>query len=191
MPPLLMKVPLAALEVPLNCVCPPLAPLALATMPPLLMKVPLAAVELTLNCVSPPVAPATAPPLVTKVCVVPELFVTPTPLMVNIKLLLTLIVKASAPGLNTTPLTSVLVERKILVILEVAKVAVSAGPLGTTLPVQLVNPVGRSTKFQSPLRSPTQVPLSAKLDSIVRIKRSADRSRVMEVARMQGSFLPD
>ena len=103
MPPLLMKVPLAALEVPLNCVCPPLAPLALATMPPLLMKVPLAAVELTLNCVSPPVAPATAPPLVTKVCVVPELFVTPTPLMVNIKLLLTLIVKASAPGLNTTP----------------------------------------------------------------------------------------
>src|SRR6266481_4733535 len=110
----------------------------------------------------------------------------PTPLMVNVNPEL-LIVYALAPAVNTMPFTSVLAEIETPVVLETPKVAVSAGPLGTTLPVQLVNPV--STKFQSPFKLPNQVPLSAKLDSIVTIKINAGRSQVMKAARMHRSFL--
>ena len=129
---------------------------------------------------------------VAKLCMVPELFMIPASLIVNVKPLPALpavIVKASAPALNTMPLTSVSAERKTLVVAETPNVAVSADPLGTTFPVQLVNPVGRSTRFQSPLKPPNQVPLSAKLDSIGRIKTNAGRTQVMEAARMEESFL--
>jgi hypothetical protein len=55
------------------------------------------------------------------------------------------IVKALAPGSNTMLFTIVLVETVMSVILEMSKVAVSAGPLGTTSGVQL------TAVFQSPL----------------------------------------
>ena len=42
-----------------------------------------------------------------KFCVIPELFVMPTPLMVNVKMGLTVMVNALAPEVNTMPLTSV------------------------------------------------------------------------------------
>src|SRR5947207_14251435 len=103
---------------------------------------------------------------VAKFCVIPELLTIPAPLIVNMKPLPAVIVKASAPGLNTMPLTSVLAERKTSVILEDANVAVSAGPFGTTLPVQLVSTL-IPTKFQSPIEvSSSQVAISTNLDSI-------------------------
>ena len=68
----------------------------------------------------------------TKFWMIPELFVMPTPLMVNVgKTTGLVIVNALAPGLNTMPLTSVVDEMTGRLILEVANVAVSAGPLGT------------------------------------------------------------
>ncbi len=68
----------------------------------------------------------------------PELLVTPAPLIVNVTEGLAVIVKALAPELNTMPLTSVLAEAETLVVLEVAKVAVSDEPLGTVAGVQLL-----------------------------------------------------
>src|SRR6187399_1182212 len=65
----------------------------------------------------------------------PELFVMPAPLMVNAKKRL-VIVNALAPGLNTMPLTSVGAPISGF-ILEVANLAVSAGPLGGPPAVQL------------------------------------------------------
>ena len=50
-----------------------------------------------------------------------------------------------APGLKKRPFTSTLTEREIAVVFEIAKVAVSDGPLGTVAGVQLV------AVFQSPL----------------------------------------
>src|SRR5436190_16480387 len=113
----------------------------------------------------------------------------PTPLMVNVKLASlagTEIVNALAPGLNTMPLTSVSAERETLVILDVAKVAVSFGPLGT-----VIGPQSAAVPQSPPIGLNAQVALPAWLDSIVRIKRSAGRSQAMKGARMQGSFLPD
>jgi hypothetical protein len=72
----------------------------------------------------------------TKFWVIAELFVMPTPLMVNEKKGL-VIVNALAPGLNTMPLTSVGAAMMGRLLLEVAKVAVSAGPLGGPLAIQL------------------------------------------------------
>ena len=46
-------------------------------------------------------------------------------------------VKGLAPELNTMLFTSVLAERETDVLLEVANVAVSGGPLGTVVGVQL------------------------------------------------------
>jgi hypothetical protein len=171
---LLVKVALSAVEV---------APKVM--VPKLVKSVKLPAVALLRNDI------CAAPRLTTKFCTIPELFVMPTPLMVitGTAAGLLAIVNALAPGLNTMPLTSVFAERKTLVVEETPNVAVSADPLGTTVPVQLVNPVGRSTKFQSPLKPPNQVPLSAKLDSIGRIKTNAGRSQVMEATRMEESFL--
>ncbi len=72
----------------------------------------------------------------TKFWLIPELFVMPTPLMVNEKKGL-VIVNALAPGLNTMPLTSVVAEMTGRLILEVANVAVFVGPLGGPPAVQL------------------------------------------------------
>ena len=99
-----------------NCVWPATAPL---TVPVLLVKELLPAVEVLLKCVRPPPTPKTVPPslvkvvrfpavalllkvicpkllapstLVTKFCMVPELFVIPVPLMVSVKLGLTVMV---------------------------------------------------------------------------------------------------
>ena len=61
--PLLVKVPLPAVELVWKKMKPPVAPL---TVPPLVVKVPLPAVEVSLkNCVPPP--PLTVPPLLVKV----------------------------------------------------------------------------------------------------------------------------
>ena len=93
---------------------------------------------------------------------IPELFVMPTPLMLKKGLDpmgLAVIVNALAPALNTMPLTSVLSERETPLILENAKVAVSAGLLGGPPAVQL------AAVFQSPVAGvASQVALPAKLD---------------------------
>src|SRR5205807_10427344 len=103
----------------------------------------LPAVALFVNDMVPKLpAPSTA---VTKFCVIAELFVMPTPLMVNVNAGLAVIVNALALALNTLPLTSALAERETPVILEVANVAVSAGPLGGPPAVQL------PAVFQSPV----------------------------------------
>src|SRR3954468_19508486 len=60
----------------------------------------------------------------------------PRPLIVKAKKGL-VIVNAPAPGLNTMPLTSVVCEMTGSLILEVANVAVSAGPLGGPLAIQV------------------------------------------------------
>src|SRR5437762_11892405 len=78
-----------------------------------------------------------------KVWVTPELLVMPVPLRVNC--CEQVMVNGLAPALNTIPLTSIGPESEILVMLDVLKVAVSTGPLGTVLGVQL------SGSFQSPL----------------------------------------
>jgi len=87
-----------------------------------------------MNAIAPALLPATA---AIKFCVIPELFVMPTPLMVNVKVGLAVIVNALPPALNTMPLTSVLAERETPVIVEDAKKAVSDGPLGMVAGVQL------------------------------------------------------
>ena len=92
----------------------------------------------------------------------PELFVMPTPLMVNEKKGL-VIVNALAPGLNTMPLTSVVPEMTGRLILEVANVAVFVEPLGGPPAVQL------AALFQSVLAGPAnQVALPAKLLAVER-----------------------
>src|SRR5438046_2387418 len=102
----------------------------------------------------------------TKFCRIPELFVMPTPLivrkmsgLVNLKSEF-VIVNALAPGLNTMPLTSVLLgpDTKTPVVLEDANVAVSDGPLG------MVGGVQFAAWFQSPVAGLVfQVALSAKV----------------------------
>src|SRR5713101_5412561 len=161
--PLVMKVPLPAVEVAKNRVLPLLIKVVSLTAPPLLVKVPLPAVEVSRKLVLPPKALLTGLPLLVKVpspavevlrnwivpwlpapstaatkfCMIPELFVMPTPLMVNVNVGLTVIVNALAPELNTMPSTSVLADRWTAVLLEVAKKAVSDGPLGMVAGVQL------------------------------------------------------
>ena len=73
------------------------------------------------------------------------MFVMPTPLRVSANVGLAVIVNALAPGLNTTPFTSVAAEMETPVIVEVANVAVSADPLGGPPAVQL------PAVFQSPV----------------------------------------
>ena len=116
--------------------------------PALLVKLALPAVALSPKVMSPVLVKCVKLPAValfrkfitvgpeTKFWVIPELFVMPTPLMVNEKKGL-VIVNALAPGLNTMPLTSVVAEMTGRLILEVANVAVSAGPLGGPLATQL------------------------------------------------------
>jgi hypothetical protein len=79
----------------------------------------------------------------TKFWVTPELFVIPVPLMVNF--FGQVIVNELAPELKTIAATWIAPESEMLVILEVLKVAVSEGPLGTVFGVQF------AAVFQSPL----------------------------------------
>jgi len=78
--------------------------------------------------------------------VTPELFVMPTPLMVNVKPGLAVMVKGLRRAFesNTIPLTSVFSEIERSVVLDKSKKAVSDGPFGTVVGIQLA-PV-----FQSP-----------------------------------------
>jgi hypothetical protein len=126
----LVKVPLPAVELSKNLV----EPGFLLTAVPLLIKVPLPAVELSKNSVKPAARLTVGLPLlvnivkfpavallvnaivpkspVTKFCGIPELFVMPTPLVVNANLGLAVIVNALAPAPNTIPSTSVSAESK-------------------------------------------------------------------------------
>jgi hypothetical protein len=165
-----MTVALPAVDSEKNCVRPPGAPLP---VPPLLTKVALPPVEKSSNHVMPPGTKRTGLPLfvnlvklpavallinrtvvnsvssplteVTKFWVIPELFVIPVPLMVRLSMGLGVIVNALAPALNTMLLTSVLAETETPVVLDEAKVAVSAGPLG------MVGGVQFAAWFQSPV----------------------------------------
>ena len=118
---------LPALELSKNCVMPPGA--SLASGPLSVMRVPFPAVAPFVNCIVPCCVPLISV-AVTKFCVTPELFVMPAPLTVNVNVGTAVIVNALAPALNTMPFTSVLAERETLVVLDVANVAVSEGPLG-------------------------------------------------------------
>jgi len=80
----------------------------------------------------------------TKFCVVPELLVMPTPLIVSAKKGLAVIVKLLAPEAKVIPSTSVFADIEILVVFERPKLAVSADPLGIVIGVQL------AAVFQSP-----------------------------------------
>lgn len=170
-PPSLIKVPLPAVDLPRKYTCPPKPR---STRPLLLVKEPLAALEVSRNSMKLPPKFANALPLlvktvrlpaiapleknirpcptvsltaVTKFCRIPELFVMPTPLMVNEsneEIGPAVIVNALAPALNTIPLTSVLAEIETLVRMEVANVAVSDEALGTVLGIQSL------AVFQSP-----------------------------------------
>ena len=116
----------------------------LTTEPPGLVKrVRLPAVALFVNCITPWLRLRSIS--VRKFCVIPELFVMPTPLMVKVNEGLAVIVNTLALALNTMPFTSVLAEMDTPVVLENANVAVSNGPLGTVEPVQF------AAWFQSPV----------------------------------------
>jgi len=176
MPNSLLKVALPAVELPWNKTSTLLVTVALPAVevapnfkPALLVKLALPAVALSPKVMSPVLVKCVKLPAValfrkfitvgpeTKFWVIPELFVMPTPLMVNEKKGL-VIVNALAPGLNTMPLTSVVCEMMGRLMLEVANVAVSAGPLGGPLATQL------AAVFQSVLAGVTfQVALPAKL----------------------------
>ena len=158
MPNSLLKVALPAVELPKNRTSTLLVTVALPAVevapnfkPALLVKLALPAVALSPKVMSPVLVKCVKLPAValfrkfitvgpeTKFWVIPELFVMPTPLMVNEKKGL-VIVNALAPGLNTMPLTSVVAEMTGRLILEVANVAVSAGPIGRAIG----HPVGRA-----------------------------------------------
>ena len=101
--PLLVKVPLPALEVPEKVVKP--GPPLPQSPPGLVKAVRLPAVALLVNDIDPPLAKRYQPQ---SSVVLPELFVIPTPLMVKeIKSARDVMVYALAPGSNTIPLTSV------------------------------------------------------------------------------------
>ena len=78
-----------------------------------------------------------APAWVTNVCSVPEVFVTPAPLIVKANPGETVTVKALAPGLKIMLSSSISLDNATPEILESAKVATSLGPLGTVAGVQL------------------------------------------------------
>ena len=88
----------------------------------------------------------------------PELFVIPTPLMVNVNEGFAVIVNALAPELNAMPFTSVSAEIETPLVLEDANVAVSNGPLG------MVGGVQFAAWFQPPVAGLVfQVALPAKV----------------------------
>jgi hypothetical protein len=140
--PKLRNVPLAADEVLIKII-----------RPPSMVKAPLPADELCKNWINPLTVKAVERPadaalrksiLPTTFCVIPELLVMPTPLMVSLNVGVAVMVNALAPALNTMPFTSVLAERETPVVFETANVAVSGWPLGTVGGVQF------AAVFQSP-----------------------------------------
>ena len=123
-------------------------------------KVPLPAVALFLK--NNLIALAAPEGAATKFCVVPELFVMPVPLSVSEKLGLAVIVKELAPGAKVMPSTVVFAEIEMVVVFEVAKVAVSADPLGAVAGVQFI------AVFQSPepgLRFHVALPARTELET--------------------------
>jgi hypothetical protein len=74
--------------------------------------------------------------LATNLCAIPELFVIPVPLMVNVRAERAAIVNLLAPALNTMPFTSVSREMETRVIVDTSKVAMSDGPFGGPPAVQ-------------------------------------------------------
>ena len=90
------------------------------------------------------------------------------------------VVNGLALWLNTMPATSVLAEIEIAGVLEASNVAVSAGPLGTVLGIQLV------AVFQSPLVGfKVHAALPASAIRLVRIRINAGRMR-MKMKRVCG-----
>src|ERR1043166_726561 len=109
----------------------------------------------------------------------PELFVMPVPLTLSRKLGGVVMLNALAPGSKAMPFTSTLDESDISVMFEAANVAVSLGPFGTVLGIQL------AAVFQSPLiGSSCQVALPANPACIVRPKHKMQMSkrRLVDVA---------
>src|SRR6476469_3118243 len=76
--------------------------------------------------------------LFTKFWMVPELLTIPIPSTFKMRVELTAMVKALAPGLKKIPFTSVFAEIETPVVFETAKIAMLFGLLGTTAGVQLV-----------------------------------------------------
>ena len=171
------------LELALNWIKPPAPP----PVPPLAIRVAFPAVALLLKLML-PWLPAPSM-VVTKFCVVPELFVMPTPLIVSVSIGGAVIVKALAPGLNWMPLTSVGSEMEMPVVLETPNWAVSAGPFGTVAGVQL------AAVFQSPLaglRFHVALPAKA-VTAVIRKKTSvgAAASEHKMARRRQGEGLSE
>ena len=116
--------------------------------------------------------------MATRFCILPELFVIPVPLIVKLEPGLGLIVNALAPALKMIPFTSAVAESEIAVMLEAAKVARSAGALGTVAGVQF------AAVFQSPLVglrfqvALPAMPLGARIKEnvvLAKIKRERER----------------
>jgi len=172
---MLIKVALPAVEVSKKIVMPPPKP----PMPLLLVKmvdVPAVALLVKTICWG-----KLKLRVATKFCVVPELFVMPTPLIVSAKKGLAVIVKLLAPGAKVIPSTVVFAEIEMAVVFETANVAVSADPLGTVAGVQF------AAVFQSPepgLRS--QVALPAKEVWMQSIRPNTAKIPVM---RRRGVFM--
>jgi len=187
---------LAALEVSQNAVVPPTNP---ATELPLLIKVARSAVEKLRKFTVPAFPPLCTGPAVlivavpavalfknvsvpelptpstpsTKFWAAAELFMIPVPLIVNANAL-SVIVNALAPELNTMPLIDMRPESATPVMLDVAKVAVSVGELGTVAGVQLV------AVFQSPVAGAGfHVALPAKLLLAAGSTHTATAHRIM------------
>jgi len=165
----LIIVALPAVEVLKKTVPPPCPQVVMAAV--LVMTVPLPAVALFEKIIPPPFpASSTA---VTKFCATPELLVRPVPLRVNVKVGLAVIANALAPALKTMPSTSVVADRETAVVLDVAKKAMSDGPLGGPPAVQFV------AVFQSPVAGlDNHVALPAKL--LLAVERRSVRMAAAE-----------
>ena len=154
---MLVKVPWLALEESSKRIQPGLP--SKVAPPFMIKKVPLPAVALFLK--NNLIALGATEGAATKFCVVPELFVIPVPLMVSVPWL-AVTVKELAPGAKVMPSTVVFAEIEMAVVFEIAKVAVSADPLGTVAGVQFV------AVFQSPetgLRSHVALPACTELET--------------------------
>jgi hypothetical protein len=107
-------------------------------------------------------------PFATKLCVAPELFTIPTPLIFRV---VAAVVKVNALGLELNTMLSRVtgISRLMPVVLELPKVATSVGPLGTVAGVQFV------AVLQSPLVGLRfQVALPARLVVAIRRETRAD-----------------
>lgn len=148
-----------------------------------MIDTPFPAVAPLVNCIVPCWVPLISD-LVTKLCVFPELFAIPAPLTFNVNVGPAVIVNTLSPALNTMPFTTVLAERETSVVLEKAKVAVSAGPLGGPPAVQLI------AVFQSPeLGFFFQVALPASNGVITTRLKKAQRREIPRVFIGQ-AYLP-